>query len=191
MKKTKNFFKWLLQQVNRDNLVGDIARHIKSDEDIDESMSFDEIVETIKGKTIGYFRIQSLDDWDKEGSVHPIFCLDLAFREFNLYLEKRELQKYILPSFDGYIYFLRDPKLGNEIKIGRARDIKHRVTSLNTGRPRDLEIIREVYSGDYKSLERKIHKYFKSKKIRREWFKIEKEELEYFLDNMYSLIDFE
>ena len=183
-----NFYEWIVTQTNFDNLVGDIARDVARDPNVISSMSYEEIREHVILNTTDYFQIQKLEDWDKDGKVHPKVCLELAYREYKIFLEKRKLKKYVSESFDGFIYFLRDPKIEDEVKIGRARDVKRRVASFNTGRARDLEIIHEVYSGDYKSLEKKIHKYFEKDKIRREWFKIAKDRLQDFLDSMYDYI---
>ena len=87
------------------------------------------------------------------------------------------------------MYFLRDPELPDEIKIGRARDVSKRISSFNTGRPRNLELIRKIYSGDYKEYERKVHKHFEDSRIRREWFRISHKELENFFDNINDFIE--
>jgi T5orf172 domain. len=184
----KYFYTWLEDQTNRDNLIGDIALTIKSDEEIDVRTTYIEMKEIVTSKVTDYFEIQSLNDWERKGKVHPSLCLELAFREYEFYLEKKKLSKYIRPSFDGYVYFICDPKFPNEVKIGRARDVTKRIASFNTGRPRDLKLIRKIYSGNYKVFETDIHNYFKNQRIKREWFEITKEELADFFNNLNDII---
>ena len=183
-----DFYTWLEGQINRDNLVGDISQTIKSYKDVSSKTSYEKMKELVVQKETDYYEILTLDDWERKGKVHPKLCLELAFREYEFYLERKKLSKYIRPSLDGYVYFICDPNLPNEVKIGRARDVDKRIATFNTGRPRNLKIIRKIYSGDYKTFESNIHNYFKSKRIKREWFEITKDELVVFFDNLNDII---
>ncbi len=64
-----------------------------------------------------------------------------------------------------YIYFLR---ARDEIKIGRAIDVKKRLQSLQVGRPDRLEVLAIVPA--HVGLERAIQRRFKPQQISGEWF---------------------
>ena len=80
--KIKNFYTWLSDQTNRDNLIGDISKDICSGKLIDKSTSYEKMQEIVSQKTIDFYGIESLDDWDKKGKIHPCVFLEIAFREY-------------------------------------------------------------------------------------------------------------
>jgi predicted GIY-YIG superfamily endonuclease len=72
-----------------------------------------------------------------------------------------------------YVYFVQSGRRG-AIKIGYARDVDKRVNELQIGNPFKLRVVALMpcESLDHaKYVETKLHKRFKSHKIRGEWFK--------------------
>lgn len=66
-------------------------------------------------------------------------------------------------------------------KIGYTRrDINKRLNELKTANASDLSIIREYKSIWGSKLESYLHRYFKSKKINREWFLLSDEDIRLF-----------
>ncbi len=70
---------------------------------------------------------------------------------------------------NGYLYFISD---GEYVKIGKTKNIKNRMKALRTANPRDLTLIRYVYTDDWLSYnENKFHKIFSKYRIKNtEWF---------------------
>jgi len=71
-----------------------------------------------------------------------------------------------LKKLNSCIYFVSD---GEYIKIGITDNIFKRLSSLQNGNPRNLELL-GIYSGGIKT-EKAVHKKFKSLSCRGEWFK--------------------
>ncbi|MGB5990221.1 MAG: GIY-YIG nuclease family protein [Marinifilaceae bacterium] len=62
------------------------------------------------------------------------------------------------------------------VKIGRTKNIAARVSQLQTSLPYDLEVIWYIETDDYFELENKFHEEFKTKRERRGWFNLTKNE---------------
>ncbi|MFS0688961.1 GIY-YIG nuclease family protein [Sporosarcina sp. 179-K 8C2 HS] len=77
----------------------------------------------------------------------------------------------------GYIYFIREAQTGL-VKIGRSTDVERRVQSLQISTPFDLEVVFKFYSDDYYLLETNCHNFFKSKKVRGEWYRLSEKDIE-------------
>lgn len=76
-----------------------------------------------------------------------------------------------------YIYFIQAGEKG-PIKIGVANNVANRLESLQTGNHEELRVIHSFQvSGKSKAFdfERQLHKYFRHKCIRREWFTVQTE----------------
>lgn len=92
--------------------------------------------------------------------------------------------KLIEPKI-GYVYFIIEAANlhvnRNEeilVKIGFAIDPIRRIRSLQTGNPSSLTIYKSIKSEKYKQLENFLHKKYKSKKVRGEWFNISLSEID-------------
>jgi hypothetical protein len=79
-------------------------------------------------------------------------------------------------SKETYIYFIQISPNG-PIKIGLSNDVEKRRRNLTCAIPYDLNIL--GYIGGNQSLEKKLHKKFKTHYIRGEWFKPHSEILAY------------
>ena len=80
----------------------------------------------------------------------------------------------------GIVYFIKcDAGDGiNRVKIGQTRDLKKRISSLQTGNPHKLTIYQSITTPGYKKLELELHAKFKDKKINNEWFSISDSEID-------------
>ena len=71
-----------------------------------------------------------------------------------------------------YVYFVRAGNRG-AIKIGVARNVKRRLETLQTGNPFELKLLATIPCSDKAkalNLDASIHRFFKSQRIRGEWF---------------------
>ncbi|PHI18077.1 hypothetical protein CEQ90_19830 [Lewinellaceae bacterium SD302] len=171
--KNPSFHIWLLSQINRDDLIGDIAYDIYRDKQIKSELTVEEIKQHV---AINVNDIKSLDDFDENAkSVSPSVCVELALLEYKVFNNKKTLKRFSIRDTAGYVYFMHEKLRPKEVKIGRARNVERRARQLSTGRPYDLRIIGVIKADDYFALEKKVQEYFKEKKIRKEWFRIEGE----------------
>lgn len=74
------------------------------------------------------------------------------------------------------VYFIREQ--GSEaIKIGRASEVKRRVSQLQTGNSAKLELLGWLAPEDDHKTERTLHVYFSSQLVRGEWFSISQDQV--------------
>ena len=91
--------------------------------------------------------------------------------------------------YENFILYLNRGKLTNKsdklyiiqcnsfYKIGVCTDIKKRLVGLQCGNPYELNLYRLYYIKNAKKIEGEIHKKYKDKNIRLEWFDLTEEEL--------------
>jgi hypothetical protein len=79
-----------------------------------------------------------------------------------------------------FVYFVQD---GDAIKIGRASDVKRRLSSMQTSNSRPLTLLKVVRAVDCDELD--LHKRFEHLRIppTREWFRMT-EELQHFISGL-------
>lgn len=73
-----------------------------------------------------------------------------------------------------YVYVVQ---CGFHYKIGYARNVKRRIASMRTASPLPLVLVTSFPSDDAPALEAKLHRRFKRKRVRGEWFKLDKSDL--------------
>lgn len=85
---------------------------------------------------------------------------------------------------EGYIYLLEN-KIGENIlyKIGYTKDLNKRLKQLETGNPGEMKIIKSFETRWGRILESIIHKIYINKKIKNEWFNLNNEQVNNFLNN--------
>jgi len=77
----------------------------------------------------------------------------------------------------GFVYLI---KADNGVyKIGVATNVKNRLDRLDIVLPYALETIHTIQTDDMYSLELKLHRKFKSKRIKGEWFNLQLRDVEY------------
>ena len=86
----------------------------------------------------------------------------------------------------GYVYFVLN-RDSHAIKIGTAKNLRRRLTSLQTSSPAKLELLCSIKLKSVeiaKELEQSLHQKFSDIRIRGEWFKAERELLNYITQNL-------
>lgn len=85
-----------------------------------------------------------------------------------------------IPSYrKGFVYVIYD-KINNLYKIGRYskwQTIKNRLSVIRSSNPGELELVYLVKSEDYKNEEKLIHRFFKDKRFKGEWFDLTEDDL--------------
>ena len=74
----------------------------------------------------------------------------------------------------GFVYLI---KLGKKYKIGFTKNIVQRMTFFENTLPDYPELINYIITEDYKKIELKIHKLFKDKRDKNEWFLLNEQDL--------------
>ncbi len=87
----------------------------------------------------------------------------------------------LLSNSSAFIYFVLNAD-SNAIKIGKARDLGKRLKSLQTSSPATLQLLKAIQVNCEKEaveMESKLHRKFTHLRITGEWFRAEKELLDY------------
>jgi|GEM_PF-2073692 len=173
------FFFWIRKQEERDDLIGDLAYDILRDKELGFFKTYKELKSYISFNQTGNWEINSFKDSKKKfGNVSPLLCLKLAKMEYDIKKKREHLKEFRVPNTNGYIYFLKPKNEEGPVKIGRARNIKQRISQLQTSLPYDLKLIGYIGTSNYIKLEKEIHKIHKNKNIKREWFDLKLTEAE-------------
>jgi len=76
----------------------------------------------------------------------------------------------------GYVYLL---KIGNSYKIGASKNLPDRMKSLQTGSVDDIKLEHTIYTDTPYQLEKQLHYRFKHKRIKREFFNLDNDDIVY------------
>ena len=71
-------------------------------------------------------------------------------------------------------------QFGQEYKIGSSNNLERRFRELKTQMPYEGKIIHSISTGDPAGIEAYWHNFFKEHRLRGEWFKLSKKDIEYF-----------
>jgi predicted GIY-YIG superfamily endonuclease len=82
-----------------------------------------------------------------------------------------------LEDNEGCVYVVGDT-YGN-YKIGLSNDFEKRLTSYRTAMPNEPEVIVVIKTKNMVDLEKKLHKKYKDRHIKNEWFRLTESDLEY------------
>lgn len=74
----------------------------------------------------------------------------------------------------GFVYLIRCREL---TKIGQSANPSHRIATIDSGVPFELEVIGVIESDDYVNLEIRLHGVFASKRRKGEWFLLEESDI--------------
>jgi hypothetical protein len=122
-----------------------------------------------------YFR--SVDDWNEKNEAHSKVCVPRPRQEQIINISRP-------PRIVGSIYLIRI--IGQDVyKIGYSRTPQSRIKSLQTSNPFPLEIIKIVSGTEPR--ESHLHKIAENhgcKRLKGEWFNIEKDSLNTILNEM-------
>jgi hypothetical protein len=70
------------------------------------------------------------------------------------------------------VYFIIENPFREKVKIGKTKNIKRRLDGLQTAHPDELVLYKFIQTEKHHELEQELHKQFKSKRIRGEWFEL-------------------
>jgi hypothetical protein len=76
----------------------------------------------------------------------------------------------------GHVYLIRS---GNTYKIGKAKNVDFRVTSISPVLPYPVELIHSIELDGYDTLESELHQRFAGKRLNGEWFSLDDADVEY------------
>lgn len=151
----------------------------------------DEIIEVLKDSlqersTIQSQHIQRMEAAIGNGFSHYLNRLnDLERATEKLKKERAELErvkteiKKSKPNNNyGFVYLFHNTE-NDSYKIGLSKDPEKRLGAIKTSLSSDVEMILSIETGDMVSLESYLHDRFKDRRIRGEWFKLTKEDVDY------------
>ena len=81
-----------------------------------------------------------------------------------------------MPDNSGYVYLSR---INNSYKIGASKNLPERMKSLQTGSVDDIKLEHTIYTDTPYQLEKQLHYRFKHKRIRREFFNLDNDDIVY------------
>lgn len=96
------------------------------------------------------------------------------------YLYRKEESKKRVPR-EGYIYFA---EANGKMKIGRSIKPEDRIKDLSNANP-DIKLVNQFHTFDAYGVELLVHQYFENRRIDREWFDINKDDIQ----TLYEEID--
>lgn len=90
----------------------------------------------------------------------------------------------VVPKVGGYVYFIQRIDTGN-IKIGKTKNLKQRMSTLNTSNDMPLHFKKVFELEKYSELEKYFHYLFRDHRIHGEWFDLS----EFYLEIIYRIIE--
>lgn len=86
----------------------------------------------------------------------------------------------------GIVYLLSEWDNSENIikyKIGITKNsVEKRIKQLSTGNSRDIIVLKQYRSNEYKKIEKMLHRLYSSKRDKREWFLLDDEDVFNFID---------
>lgn len=70
-------------------------------------------------------------------------------------------------SGKGFVYIITD---GEAVKIGKTKDMKYRMSSMQTCNPRELFVLQVIRTNSMEKIEQSLHWWYRKYLIRGEWF---------------------
>ena len=106
--------------------------------------------------------------------------VDEICTELEVILKRRhkriKSQKLPPDNVPGFVYLMQ---CGKHYKIGMSKDPQSRLEQLSTQPPFDIELICTIPTNDMVALEAEIHKLFKHKRKRGEWFTLDTQDVKF------------
>lgn len=91
-----------------------------------------------------------------------------------------------IKDISGFIYLVHI-KGSNFYKIGYTKNVIKRLATLQTANALELVIVERFFSLNARYLEKEIHKYYESQKVRGEWFQFSEEQVKNFVSTINNL----
>ena len=86
----------------------------------------------------------------------------------------------------GIVYLLRDDNNKYKIGITTRKSIK-RLKELQTGNSEQIKVVEEFKSKWFRKIETALHNRYNTKRLKGEWFDLEKEDTQNFISECQSL----
>lgn len=103
-------------------------------------------------------------------------------KKFNM-RENKIVDENIKKTKDGYVYIIKKND-ENIVKIGMSKNYSERTKQISTKLPFEVETVKVFKTKDMYSLEKKLHDFYKEKRLNGEWFELNNEDLEYIKNGM-------
>lgn len=81
------------------------------------------------------------------------------------------------PPIAGFVYVIK--AVSGKYKIGRTKDTKHRLQTLQTSSHKELRIVMQIKTTNYQALEKACHRKFIEKRLRGEWYDLNRADLKW------------
>lgn len=189
-----------------DNVLRDIENEVNllKSESIENREPLDAIINGVK--EVSYIdsrgRVQKAYDLSEEATYQMLLRYSPVIRALFIHkfkqmkdavlnMYKLKVLDSVLPEHKGkrqYVYIIKNLDTGN-IKVGVGVNPIKRLEQLQTGSDSELSLVYTSFlCSNAFSIEKEVHKHFKDKHVRGEWFKIsEKEVIRYLEQSKYSL----
>lgn len=164
----------LLENVSKDIFIQAIKK-IKSNNDYGELPIFFKTQKSFKN-----FVLKFNPDYKGKPIKNRIEIeKNIGFHK-NIYLPGKGFVDYTMYKIEenhkGYVYLI---KSNNYFKIGKTKNIKQRISSLQTSSATHIELIHTIKTSNYHKIEKELHKKFENQHIKGEWFNLSEEDIEY------------
>jgi hypothetical protein len=93
---------------------------------------------------------------------------------------RKKLKKKV--SKAGFLYLIKAPN--DLVKIGIAKDVKKRFSSINTASPVNLKLLWSCQCKDAREIEKHLHDKFAIKRIKGEWFNLNGHDISWIKENV-------
>ncbi len=90
--------------------------------------------------------------------------------------EEKRIEQLLLN--EGFVYLFR---LGECFKIGIAKDVQKRLSSIQVSTPHNVELIKSWRCRNPLTLEKRMHERFKQYKVQGEWFRLPEDAVKFLL----------
>lgn len=160
----KLFGDYLIEQVHRNDAIGDISRKLV---ELSKQNQFELPKDRDRLSMIAQERFE-LSPWN----VIDDFYWDEYFSG-----------PYGVNALAGYVYVIQHEK---HYKIGVSKNVSKRITAMKTNTPVNIQLVHsffvgiEVYANAY-GWEKLLHHYFASRRLNGEWFNLTKEDVQWIM----------
>ncbi len=102
---------------------------------------------------------------------------------------ERDLIRRQKLKYEGHVYLMR--AANEQYKIGLSKDVEQRRKSIEREFPVYLEVIHTIYCQNSRKAEKYLHKKFRAKRVRYEWFKLNAQDVEWIMSLKAGDLDFD
>lgn len=121
--------------------------------------------------------------------LSPEIYVDIAIKLSHL-VDQDFLNEFssnnVIKDISGFIYLVHI-KGSNFYKIGYTKNVIKRLATLQTANALELVIVERFFSLNARYLEKEIHKYYESQRVRGEWFQFSEEQVKNFVSTINNL----